>query len=353
MQEIPLDPPPPGRHRPLPPPRREPPTSGGGGGGGILRRVFTGIASTILIGSLLLNVYFLIVFASMTQGVYETNYEDGDLLERIVILPIIGVIDDDMSSFVGEALRALSKDPPAAVILRVDSPGGGVGASDRIAQRIEDFKRETGVPVVASFGTIAASGGYYISAGADEIVAEPMTITGSIGVIAQAFTVGELLTKLGIEPETIVATGATKKDTLDWTRSWTEADRDMLRKFLDHSHERFIQVVYQGRQDHLTPELVREAATGEPLTARQALDVKLIDQEGYLEDAIDAAKTRAGMALTARPRVTIITRPQGLFASLMEVSARPSRAANLSDSQWVRRVIADLSQPQLEYRFRW
>jgi len=200
---------------------------------------------------------------------------------------------------------------------------------------------------------VAASGGYYISAGADRIIAEPMTITGSIGVIAQAFTARQLLNKIGIQPETITATQATRKDVMDWTRDWTDADRQMLRKFLDYGYERFLEVVYQGRQQHLTREQVRAIGTGEPFTTEQAMEHHLIDQEGYLDDAVDAAKKLAGMASASRPRVTVVTRPAGLFGSLMGGSGVHLSLAEWKDPDRVRRLLVELSQPRLEYRLDW
>src|SRR5690606_2688533 len=106
----------------------------------------------------------------------------------------------------------LRENKPKALILRIDSGGGTVGASDRIWNELARFRQETEIPIVASFGSIAASGGYYIAAGADHIIAEPTCITGSIGVMANVMTFDRLLDKVGVTPEVLVAQGSPEKD---------------------------------------------------------------------------------------------------------------------------------------------
>jgi protease-4 len=311
--QVPPPPPPPGYGPMLfaPPPKR---------GGGVLARVGTALISTILIASIVLNVYLAILVASFTRGVHEQVYQAGDAKQRIVVLPIKGLIDDETFSQVRQSLDALKKNLPKAMILRVDSSGGYVSPSDRIWHALCEFKQETGIPIVASFGSVAASGGYYVATPADHIIAEPTTITGSIGVIAQAFTFQELLTKVGVKPEVIPSTQSTKKDVLNPLRDWTENDRVKIRLVLDHAYEQFVAVVVQGRKAVLSEAQVRELANGDVYTVDQAIENKLVDEKGYLDAAITKAATLAGLPTGAPPHVTVVTPPQKI--SLMNLMAQ-------------------------------
>lgn len=317
--------------------------------GGIMTRVVTGLVASLLLISIVLNFYLGIFFMSSMRGPQEAVYAKGDMDSRIVILPVSGAIDETTSVEIRRSLVALRDNPPKAIVLRVDSPGGGVSASDRIWYELKKFKAEFDIPIVASFGSLAASGGYYISADADYIFVEPTTITGSIGVIAQAFTVQNLLDKIGVTPEVIAATEATKKDTLSPFRAWTEKDRDELRMILDQAYTRFVDIVANGRSKVLSREEVLKLATGEVFTAQQALANKLADEEGYLDAAIDKAKELAGIAATDTPAVMVIS-PQKSF-SLMSLlgQSHAGSASELLDSNRLRKVAGELSTPRLEY----
>ncbi len=340
-------PPPPGYalppYPPPPPPRR-----------GWMKRLATGLVSMLLglfLLSVVMNIYFGMFFASITGGPHEVTYTDGDgdHENRVVILPITGMIDGDTAGFVRKAMRSLAQDPPRAVVLRVNTGGGGMTASDQIWHELKTFikKTEEKIPLVASFGTMAASGGYYVSMPTEHIFVEPTTLTGSIGVIANAFTFDELLDKIGVEPEIIVATEATQKDELNPMRPWTDQDRRSLRFILDQAHERFVQIVDEGRAD-LSLEEVRKVATGKVFTAQQALDYKLVDEEGYLDAAIDKAKELAGFAPSDDPMVTLLQPAQqwGLGPGLSSPVPGPAAVT----SQQVRRWVAELSIPRIEYR---
>ena len=153
---------------------------------------------------------------------------------------IEGVISEETQSFVREALQSIEmnkEDMPRAIILRVDSPGGYVGPSDRILHDIENFKKKhPSIPIVASFGSVAASGGYYVSAACDYLMAEPTCTTGSIGVILHAFTFGKLMDNLGVEPKVVVADGSPKKDVANNPfRALNEADEAKLKALLNTS----------------------------------------------------------------------------------------------------------------------
>lgn len=358
--------PPPGQQRPpvdpsgvLTPPAPPPPyvlppyypTGQGSQRGGWWTRIATGFFSSLLIFSLLLNVYFVVMLVSMAQGPRESVYLEGDKYRRIVILPITGVIDSDTAKFVHDALAKLKTDLPKALILRVNSGGGGVSASDQIWHELTAFKEEHKVPLVASFGSIAASGGYYISMPADFIVAEPTTITGSIGVIAQAFTVHELLQKIGVKPEIITATDAVKKDKLNPMQPWTDEDRNTLRGILDEAQVRFVDIVDRGRPK-LDLDQTKKLATGEVFTCRQAQENKLVDSQGYLEAAIDKAKELAGIGPEVEPLVTQLSPSKGFgLLSALETSVPRDQWGSGVSAQQVRRWVDELSTPVLQYRW--
>ncbi len=340
----PPPPPPPGYYPQYAPPH--PPADRGGMGW--VGRTLSGLLVSVLMISVVMNIYFVGFFvAQMGGSTTESTYQEGDRLNKIVILPVKGAIDDDTASFMITALRDLKKTPPKALILRVDSPGGAVSPSDRIYYELKKFRAENpNVPIIASYGSMSASGGYYISAQADEIFAEPTCITGSIGVIAQAFTVQDLLQKIGVTPEIIVATKSDKKDTLSPFRAWTEGDRAILRGILDATHTRFIDIVHDGRKALLSREQVEKLATGAVFTTKQAIDNKLIDKEGYLEDAVSAAKAKAN--ISGSPLVVSIhpARHGGLLSLLS--SSAPEAPQKITGEQ-VRKLMSELSVPRMEF----
>ncbi len=176
-----------------------------------------------------------------------------------------------------------------AVVLRIESPGGSAAASQEIANEILRFKEETGKPVVVSMGDMAASGGYYISAYADRIVANPATLTGSIGVISQLIYIEGLLEKLGLEMEIIKA--GEHKDM--GVRPLTDEERQIMQDITDELYEQFVETVADGR--NLSPATVRNLATGQLYTGGQALKLGLVDELGGLDKAIEVAASLAGV----------------------------------------------------------
>ena len=305
---------------------------------------------SILMASLIANVYLSLMLSGMMAGPTESTYMKGDRSQRIVILPVNGMIDASMSTFVHDCLATLYEQRPKAVILRINSGGGAVSAADRIWHELVAFQKQTEIPIVASFGSVAASGGYYIAAPTDFIVAEPTCITGSIGVIAQAFTVDQLLQKIGVQPELITATEAYKKDMLNPMREWTDRDRIALRSILDHAYLRFVQVVDEGR-DQLTFDAVKQLATGEVFTADEAEENQLVDAQGYLDAAIVKAKELGGIDLQTTPQVTILAPPRSL-GGLMGVLGRGALPNhNAFEPRQVRDWLGELATPRLEYRW--
>ncbi len=319
--------------------------------GGVASKVASSLIATILVSSIIMNIYFVIIFAQQVSvgPIVEQTHREGETEKRIAILPVIGVIDDETAVFVSQAIDALNDDPPAALVLRVNSGGGSVGASDRIWHYITTFQEaHPDIKIVASYGSYAASGGYYVSAMADEIYAENTCVTGSIGVMGQLFTVEGLLAKIGIEPITMVATNSPNKDRAnDITRSWNEEDRAVVQVLLDSAHERFVEVVAQGRASVLTEDQVRGIATGKIYTAAEAKEAKLIDEVGYLDDAIEKAATLAGLPAGKEPRVTILGMQRSVIDTLL--GAKQMELPTFSTEQ-ARTVLTELGVPRLDYQ---
>lgn len=341
-------PPPPGY---MPPWAYGPPHGGSSSGPSVMRKVSTSIAATLILFSIGLNIYLGIWFAGSMRdvGLLEREFRAGDAAQRIVVLPVQGIIDNDMSGFVRDALRRLDQKPPRAIVLRIESGGGGITPSDQIYEALRQFRlKHPDVPIIASYGSLAASGGYYISAGADHIMAEPTSITGSIGVVAPVMTIDGLLDKIGITPEVIVATDSPDKDVANnILRPWEDRDREEVRRLLDRAHERFVAVVMEGRATKLNEAQVRELAKGQVFTTEEAIANDLIDGRGYLNDAIDHAIAAAGL-LPDEPQVTVIRRPQPLLAALMGVQHQPSFEMT---PDHVRQWVHEMSVPRLEYTY--
>lgn len=254
---------------------------------GLLRRLL----SFFLLGLVVLTLLSALFIreAGLPTRLPE-RYLAGDLsTAKIAVVEVEGGI---FSATVEHAIRQIRQarddDAVKAVVLRIDSPGGTVSGSDRVWREVEMLKR-TGKPVVASLGGIAASGGYYIAAPADQILAEPVTLTGSIGVITEMPNLQGLLEKLGVDVQTI-ATGKWK-DSGSLFRPMTDEERSRWRTLLDHSYQRFVRIVARGRK--LPVAEVEGLADGRVYTADEAVSLKLVDALGYLDDAILTAQRLA------------------------------------------------------------
>jgi protease-4 len=174
-----------------------------------------------------------------------------------------------------------------AIVLQIESPGGSVAACQEILNEIERVEK----PIVVSFGTVAASGGYYISTKADKIVALPGTLTGSIGVISEMPNLKGLYQKLGIEMEVFIA--GKHKDMYAGLRELTPEEKVIMQEITDQIYDQFVQVVVEGRG--LSEDKVRELATGQLYTGVQAKELGLVDELGGLNEAIDLAASLAGI----------------------------------------------------------
>jgi len=194
----------------------------------------------------------------------------------------------------------------AAIILRINSPGGAVGPTQEIYQEILKQRRE-GMVVVASMGSVAASGGYYIAVAADRIVANPGTITGSIGVIMAFPNVKKLMDKLGVSAE-VVKSGKFK-DTGSPLKELSQEERKYLQGVIDDVYQQFLEAVARGRNKDRNE--LKKIANGRIFSGRQAMKLGLVDQLGNLDDAIDQAAKLA--KIEGEPKVIMGRRPKGLL----------------------------------------
>ena len=197
------------------------------------------------------------------------------------------------SATVVRQIRKAADDPAVkAIVVRIDSPGGDGNASDLIWRELDRVRKEKRKPVVASMGDVAASGGYYVAVAADEIFAEPLTITGSIGVFVPKFSAVELYEKLGLRFETVKR--GKSADLFGTSRPLAEDEKQMLQEWVNEFYEAFLDRVARGRG--LTRDQVDAVARGRVWTGRRALEKKLVDQLGGLEEALASAKARAGLS---------------------------------------------------------
>jgi protease-4 len=218
---------------------------------------------------------------------------------KVALLEVNGLISE--SEQVIEQIRHhIENETVRAFVIRINSPGGGVAASQEIYEEIKKVRQVHEKPVVASLSTVGASGGYYIAAAADKIVANPGSITGSIGVIMQIPNLSDLLQKLGIR--SVIIKSGRYKDLASATRELTPAERKLLQQLLDDIHDQFIQAVVEGRG--LSRNQVETVADGRIFSGRQALELGLVDQLGNLQDAIETAARMGG--IEGKPQIVQI-----------------------------------------------
>jgi protease IV len=251
---------------------------------------------------------FLVILGLLVLSEPQGPSLGGD---RVALVEVEGVIID-AERVVRELERQAENPSVRAVVVRIQSPGGVVAPTQEIYAAIGRV-REQGKPVVASMGSVAASGGYYLAAAADRIVANPGTLTGSIGVIMQLAEVQELLKRVGVHYETIKA--GRYKDIGSFGRALTPEERVILQGLLDDMYDQFVDAVARGR--HLGRPAVLAVADGRIYSGRRAKELGLVDQLGSLDDAVRLAGELAG--ISGKPRVL-----------------RPRRATRLADwLQWL------------------
>lgn len=280
---------------------------------------------------------------------WEEEIISGTGIERVLVLEVNGVIGLDTPDFSGQQLtteqyitqirQAAADQRIRAVVLRINSPGGGVVASNEIHAALLEY-RETGKPLIVSMGATAASGGYYIATAAEKIYANPDTFTGSLGVIISLLNYEETLEMVGVEQ--LVFKSGELKDIGSPTRELTAEERQVLQGIVDQAYEGFVDVIVAGR--NLTRERVLEIADGRIYTGLQAQELGLVDELGNRDDAIAEAKNLAGLpddALVVRYSTTPSLASLFLGAMIeMQQPADPLGLENLTEPQ----------VPRVEYR---
>ena len=260
------------------------------------RRRIALVATGLIIGVV---VFFLGTIWFLTTLMEEGGLPGGGKVAIVEVDGIIGVGADrgaDADSIVRTLIEYRDNPSVAAVVLRINSPGGVVAPTQEIFAAVERV-RGAGKPVVASLGSVAASGGYYVAVAANRIYANPGTLTGSIGVIMQLANVGPLLKKVGVDY--VVVKAGTFKDIGSIARAMTPEERQVLQALLDDVYGQFVSAVAEHRG--LDRKAVLAFADGRIYSGQQARALKMVDELGGLDEAIEAAGKLAGLG--ARPRV--------------------------------------------------
>ena len=270
------------------------------------KRILLGLVA--IVG--LLAFFFILLFV-IDQYVSRSGSRKFAFGDKIAVVEIRGLITQ--SQGIIEELHQLDADEGVkAIILRIDSPGGGVGPSQEIYREVLKIKSNKKKKVITSMGSVAASGGYYIASASDLIVANPGTITGSIGVLMEFTNIEELFRKIGIKG--VVLKSGEHKDIGSPFREMTPEEKRLIQSVIDNVHQQFIQAVADGRKiDRLK---VAQVADGRILTGEQAKQLGLVDQLGNLQDAIDTAAKMVG--IEGKPLVLYPKKKFSLLELLVE-----------------------------------
>lgn len=292
--------------------------------------------------------------ASNEVSFEEKVIQEGDLHHKIVVLNLDGIIQDlgslpfsnpmvyDHRQFLNSIAYAGEDESVDGIIVHVNTPGGGVVESAEIHAKLVEVQEKYDKPLYVSMGNTAASGGYYIAAPADKIVAHPATLTGSIGVIMESINYAELADKLGVDFNTIKS--GEFKDIMSGSRTMTEDEEEILQTMIDELFDEFVQVIVDGRD--MSEEEVRTLADGRIYTGKQAMENGLIDELGSLEDTI-ALMERDHQLENAK--VVQYEVNQG-FWSLLNYSAQSFFNKN-SELQGLMNLIRDSSGPRAMYLY--
>lgn len=239
-------------------------------------------------------VLFLGILAFASRG--EDSSSEVWSTQKVAIIPIEGEIFEARETI--DALhRYADNSTVKAIVMRINSPGGAIAPSQEIYEAVRNTRARSGKPIVASLDNVAASGGYYIASACDRIVSNPGSITGSIGVILEWMNTKDLITWAKLKPE-IITSGALKAAGNPYT-DLTDVERAYLQGIVLQLHGQFVRAVAAGRKGKMTLEEVSKIADGRVFTGEQALQLKLIDEIGNLDDAVSAAAKLGGIHGTA------------------------------------------------------
>lgn len=291
--------PPPYYYPPPPPPPPKP-------RGGFVRGIFVTLATSILGISLALNAY-LLLFVGLTGGgaSSQTNViVEGDAKQRVAVISIDNVITGETSKRFEKLLREVEADPTIkALVVELDTPGGEVTASDEIYQRLERFKKEKGMKVVVTMGSMATSGGYYIACAGDYLFAQPTTLTGNIGVVLQRFNFSELMDKWGVKEASITPGESKYKNSESPFKPETPEAHAYLQNIAEQIYTRFRSIVETSRASQIksASASMDVVADGRAFTADEAKKLGLVDEIDYASAAYAKAASLAG--ISGKPQV--------------------------------------------------
>jgi len=284
-------------------------------------------------------LFFCLLLVSL--AVYYSRDRDASFSsfslssDQIAVLEVEGLIADS-TDFVDQLKEYGERSSVKAVILHLNTPGGGVAASQEMFEAVKKFRADTGKKVVVSMASVAASGGYYLACGADRIFANPGTVTGSIGVIAEWYNYGELL-KWAKTADIVIKSGPFK-DVGSGTRPLTEEERAYMQGLIDNMYGQFLSAVASGRK--MDEAAVRKLADGRVYTGQEAKANGLIDDIGTFQDAVEATAKMAG--ISGKPR---LLKPPKASVSILDMLLGSSKSA-LS-------IIPDRSQSNIRFQYLW
>lgn len=304
-----------------------------------------------------------VAFAS-AEPVAGVQYRAGEITEKVAIIAVYGTIAEGNAEYVRLATDQVLKDETVkAVVIHVQSGGGLVGPSEHIHAHIQRMREKLeaegrGVPVVASYESVAASGGYYVSCHADRIFADPTCITGSVGVLAQVPLMKDLFEeKLGVKMLVLEADSSPEKSIAnDLWRDWDDRDISTMKDRLNAMHVRFKDIVRAGRVDteRMTAEQFETGTQGGAYMAEEALELGLIDEIGYIDDAIEYARKNSKIEAVNPMVVRYQVRPSGLMGML--TGAKTGHSVTLAevsmDADNIRAVFNELSRPEVMFLYR-
>jgi protease-4 len=325
-----------------------------------------GIAAVLFIGSIFISFLSSLAFQgfgdwqeelfAMEEQVFtEKVVEQGIGNERIAVLDVSGVIQDTGDTapifqttgyhhrqFLRMLEHAGEDDNVEGIVIRVNTPGGGVVESDEIHDKIVEIQENEEKPIYISMGSMAASGGYYISAPADQVFAHPATLTGSLGVIIQSMNYAELAEKVGIEWETIKS--GPHKDILSPSRDITEQEREIMQSLVDNSYDQFVNVISTGRD--IPEAVVRDIADGRIYDGQQALELQLVDSLGDFDDTVEALKKELGNSNISVIKYMPSMGFDSFFSMIAQKMLNPS-----DDLLGIKEMLNQTQAPQVKYLY--
>ncbi|HVT45543.1 MAG TPA: signal peptide peptidase SppA [Thermoanaerobaculia bacterium] len=296
------------------------------------QHLFWGAVSGCLVLFVLLSVLGAVLAVSSGRSTDMLAWPS----DRVAVIPIEGEIFDARET-IEQLHRFADTSSVKALVIRINSPGGAIVPSQEIFEEIRKIRAETGKPIVASLDSLAASGGYYIAVGCDTIVANPGSLTGSIGVIAQWFNLEHLVKWAKLDPVTI--TSGDLKDAGSPFRQLSNEEREYLQNIVSQLHRQFVRAVIEGREGKLTEAQVLALADGRVFTGEEAKQLNLVDELGNLHDAAALAASMAGIRGTPR-----LVYPRRAKPSLLDLISGSSDAETM-----LRKILAARTQ----FLYRW